>query len=218
MADPIPALALFVVAVVVALLGVELRRRWLLIAGKPLATLALIPLALGGSSALTTSLVTIGLVLSTVGDAALLSKHRTAFLVGLFSFLVAHLFYATAFLAGGAGAWWSPLVGVAVFGGASGWLVRRMWGGLVPALRGPLVVYTGACTAMAATAFATLVGPWPEPATHAATAGALLFFLSDSNLAWVDFVEPYPHGQTVTLTLYWSGQLGIALAARWAGG
>ena len=28
---------------------------------------------------------------------------------------------------------------------------------------------------------------------------------------------PYPHGQTVTLSLYWAGQLGIALAARWTG-
>jgi uncharacterized membrane protein YhhN len=216
-ADPTVPLALFLVAVVVALLGVELQRRWLLIVAKPLATLALIPVA-QGASALTATLVTMGLLCSTTGDAALLSKHRTAFLVGLFAFLVAHLFYAVAFLVDGAGPHWSPLVGVAVFGCASGWLVRRMWGGLVPALRGPLIVYTAACTAMAAAAFATLMGPWPVAATSAAAGGALLFFLSDANLAWIDFVEPYHHGQTVTLSLYWAGQLGIALASRWASG
>jgi len=214
--DPTAPLALFLVAVVFALLGVELKQRWWLIVAKPVATLSLIPVALGGTDVLTTTLVTIGLVLSTAGDVALLSKARTAFMVGLCAFLVAHLFYAGAFLVEGMGPGWSPLVGIFVFGCASGWLVRRMWSGLLPALRVPLMVYTGVCTAMAATAMATLTGPWPEPAAYAAAGGALLFFLSDANLAWIDFVEPYPHGQTVTLSLYWTGQLGIALAARWA--
>jgi alkenylglycerophosphocholine/alkenylglycerophosphoethanolamine hydrolase len=216
--DPTAPLALFVVAVVAALLGVELKVRGLLVVAKPVATLSLIPVVLGGADMLTASLVTIGLVLSTAGDVALLSKHRAAFMVGLCAFLVAHLFYAGAFLVEGMGPAWSPLVGVFVFGCASGWLVRRMWSGLLPALRVPLVVYTGVCTAMAATAFSTLMGPWPDVAAYAAAGGALLFFLSDANLAWLDFVEPYRHGQTVTLSLYWTGQLGIALAARWAHG
>jgi alkenylglycerophosphocholine/alkenylglycerophosphoethanolamine hydrolase len=214
--DPTPPLALFVVAVVVALVAVELKQRWLLIGAKPVATLALIPVALGGTDSLTTSLVTIGLVLSAAGDTALLGKHRSAFMIGLGAFLVAHLFYAGAFLVAGMGPAWSPLVGVFVFGCASGWLVRRMWSGLLPGLRVPLVLYTGVCTAMAATALSTLTGPWPDGAAYAAAGGALLFFLSDANLAWNDFVEPYRHGQTVTLSLYWTGQLGIALAARWA--
>jgi uncharacterized membrane protein YhhN len=154
-----------------------------------------------------------------IGDTALLSKSRSAFLVGLFAFLVAHLLYAAGFLWGeAAGPWWSPAVGIVIFGTASGWLVRRMWGGLVPALRVPLVIYTAACTAMAAMAMATLAGPWPPLASAAAAAGAALFFVSDANIAWLDFVEPYPHGQTVTLSLYWTGQLGIALAARWSSG
>jgi alkenylglycerophosphocholine/alkenylglycerophosphoethanolamine hydrolase len=214
--DPAPPLLLFVVAVIVALVGVELKQRWLLVIAKPVATLALVPVALGGADLLTATLVTIGLLLSTAGDVALLSKDRVAFMIGLCAFLLAHLFYAGAFLVEGMGPAWSPLVGVFVFGCASGWLVRRMWSGLLPGLRVPLVVYTGVCTAMAATAFSTLMGPWPEAATYAAAGGALLFFLSDANLAWIDFVEAYRHGQTVTLSLYWSGQLGIALAARWA--
>jgi alkenylglycerophosphocholine/alkenylglycerophosphoethanolamine hydrolase len=213
LADP---LLVFLLAVVVALVGVELRKRWLLIVAKPVATLSLLGVAMGGGT-LTASLVAMGLIFSTTGDTALLLKNRGAFLIGLFAFLVAHLLYAAAFLVEGSGPAWSPLVGVVVFGSASGWLVRRMWGGLVPALRIPLVIYTATCTAMAAAAFSTLMGPWQPAASEAATAGALLFFLSDSNLAWVDFVEPYRHGQTVTLSLYWAGQLGIALAARWAG-
>jgi uncharacterized membrane protein YhhN len=70
-----------------------------------------------------------------------------------------------------------------------------MWGGLVPALRVPLVIYTACCTAMAATALATVAGPWPETAASRGRGGRGLFFLSDSNIAWLDFVEPYPTGR-----------------------
>jgi uncharacterized membrane protein YhhN len=216
LSDP---LVLFAVAVVVALLGVELQKRILLVLAKPIATLSLIGVVLGGPPTVTVGLVSLGLAFSVIGDTALLSKSRPAFLVGLFAFLVAHLLYAAGFLWGeAAGPWWSPLVGIVIFGSASGWLVHRMWGGLVPSLRGPLIIYTACCTAMAATALATLAGPWPPLAAGAAALGAALFFVSDANLAWVDFVEPYPHGQTVTLSLYWAGQLAIAMAARWSSG
>jgi uncharacterized membrane protein YhhN len=216
LSDP---LLLFFVAAVVALLGVELRRRILLILAKPLATLSLMGVVMGGPPTVTVALVTLGLAFSVVGDTALLSKSRAAFLVGLFAFLVAHLLYAAGFLWGeAAGPRWTPLVGIVIYGSASGWLVRRMWGGLVPALRLPLAIYTACCTAMASAALATLAGPWPAAASAAAAAGAALFFVSDANIAWLDFVEPYPHGQTVTLSLYWTGQLAIALAARWSSG
>jgi uncharacterized membrane protein YhhN len=216
LSDP---LVLFALAVVVALLGVELRRKALLVVAKPLATLSLIAVVLQGPPTVTVMMVALGLGFSVIGDTALLGQGRTAFLVGLFAFLVAHLLYAAGFLWGeAAGPWWTPMVGIVIFGAASGWLVRRMWGGLVPSLRVPLVIYTACCTAMAATALATLAGPWPALASGAAAAGAALFFVSDANLAWLDFVEPYPHGQTVTLTLYWTGQLGIAIAARWSSG
>jgi uncharacterized membrane protein YhhN len=216
LSDP---LVVFFVAVVVALLGVELRQRILLVLAKPVATLSLIGVVLRGPPTVTVALVSLGLAFSVIGDTALLSKSRAAFLVGLFAFLVAHLAYAAGFLWGeAAGPWWAPLVGIAIYGVGSAWLVRRMWGGLAPALRGPLVIYTACCTAMAATALATVAGPWPVAASMAAAAGGALFFVSDANLAWLDFVEPYPHGQTVTLSLYWTGQLAIAMAARWSSG
>jgi uncharacterized membrane protein YhhN len=216
LSDP---LILFFVAVAVALLGVELQRRILLVLAKPVATLSLIGVVLGGPPTVTVSLVALGLAFSVIGDTALLSKSRAAFLVGLFAFLIAHLLYAAGFVWGeAAGPWWTPAVGIVIYGTASIWLVRRMWGGLVPSLRLPLALYTACCTAMAATALATLCGPWPAWAAAAAAAGGALFFVSDANIAWLDFVEPYPHGQTVTLSLYWAGQLGIAMAARWASG
>jgi hypothetical protein len=80
------------------------------------------------------------------------------------------------------------------------------------------MIYTAACTAMAAAAMSTLAGGWAPRASAAAAVGAVLFYLSDANLAWNDFVEPYDHGQTITLSLYWAGQLGIASAVRWSAG
>ena len=225
MRDLTDPLAVFVVAVLLALLGVESRQRVLLIAGKPIATLALIGVAWppgAGAAALTApgfapwTLVVPGLLLCAIGDAALIAKKPAAFMVGVVTFLIAHLLYAAAFLLGGAVPLWSPAVGVLVFGAASGWLVRQMWGNLPPALRLPLLIYTAACTAMAAAALATVGGPWATGVSLVLAAGGALFFVSDSNLAWNDFVAPYPHGQTVTLTLYWAGQLCIALATRWA--
>jgi uncharacterized membrane protein YhhN len=212
------ALAVFATAVVLALLGVELRQRILLVLGKPVATLSLLGVVWSGPSTMTEGLVGVGLLLSTVGDAALLVKGARAFMVGLGTFLVAHLLYAVAFLVTAGPSTLSPLVGIIVFGTGSGWLVRRMWAGLNPALRPPLVFYTAACTAMAAAALATLTGDWPPEASAAVAIGGTLFFVSDANLAWNDFVQPYRHGQTVTLSLYWAGQLGIALGARWASG
>jgi uncharacterized membrane protein YhhN len=96
--------------------------------------------------------------------------------------------------------------------------VHRLWTGVAPTLRGPVVLYASAITAMAAGAFATMAGHWPPAASAAAAGGALFFFYSDATLAWNRFVHPLRHGQTINLILYWMGQLGIALAARWASG
>jgi uncharacterized membrane protein YhhN len=213
LADP---LALFAVAAGVALLGVVGKRPLLLRVGKPLATLALVGVAWPGRLSLTVALGLLGILISVAGDVALLFERAGPFLLGLLLFLFVHLAYTMAFLLGGVGPAWTPLVGVVIFGGASGWLVRKLWPNLPKALRPPLVLYAASITAMAAAAFSTLTGPWPPEAAAAAAVGALLFFISDANLAWTRYVEAYPQSQTVTLSLYWAGQLAIALALRWA--
>lgn len=208
-------LALFAIAVGLALASAEGRRPVVFGLAKPTATLTLLGIT-GTDGNATVMLVVVGIVLSTAGDIALLSERTVAFVTGLFLFLLAHVAYAGAFLlTGGAGPLWTPLVGVAVFGGASGWLVKRLW---VPAgrvMRVPLLIYAAAISAMAASAFSTLAGNWPSAAAASAATGALLFYFSDVNLAWNRYVERYRRGQTLTLGLYWGGQLGIALAARW---
>jgi uncharacterized membrane protein YhhN len=215
--DVTDPLTVFVVAVGASLFSVETGGRRLLAVAKPLATLSLAAVAWRGGGDLLQMLVLAGIGLSVVGDVVLLFEGTGAWLLGLLLFLGAHLAYTAAFLLRGTGALWTPAVGVVVFGGASGWLVKRLWAG-VGALRGPVVLYAATITAMAAAAFATLAGPWPPAAAAAAAMGALFFYLSDATLAWNRFVEPFPRGQSVTLVLYWVGQLGIALAARWATG
>jgi uncharacterized membrane protein YhhN len=210
-------LTVFVVAVGAALFSVETGGRRLLALAKPVATLSLAAVVWRGGGDLLQMLVFAGIALSVLGDVALLFEGPGALLLGLLLFLGAHLAYTAAFLLRGAAPVWAPAVGLLVFGTTSGWLVRRLWPA-VGNLRGPLVLYAAAITAMGAAAFATLAGGWPPAASAAAAIGALLFYLSDATLAWNRFVEPFPHGQTVTLLLYWIGQAGIALAARWSSG
>jgi uncharacterized membrane protein YhhN len=216
--DLLEPLALFLVAMFAALVGVEAGRRRLVVFAKPLCTLSLGAVAYDGKLDLTTTLVLGGLGFSLLGDVALLFEGDGPFLAGLVLFLVAHLAYVGAFVYGGVGPLWTPVVGLAVFSGAAGWLVKQIWPRVGMGMRGAVMFYAAAITAMAATAFATLAGGWPPEAAGAAAFGALFFFLSDASLAWARFVSPFRHAPTFILFLYWVGQLGIALAARWSAG
>lgn len=199
-------------------MGAEGRRPRLFAVAKPAATLSLLLVVGLHPGGLAGGLVLGGIVLSAAGDAALLAnKDHGAFAVGLALFLVAQLAYTAAFLAGGAvGATWTPLVGLAIFGTASLWVNRRVIAAAPLAMRSALAGYAAGITVMASVALASLAGPWPAAASVAAAAGAVSFYLSDVNLAWRLFRGPYPCSQMVTLALYWAGQLGIALAIRWA--
>ena len=98
------------------------------------------------------------------------------------------------------------------------WLVRKIWRGVEPSMRGPVVAYAAAITAMVGAAYLVLAGTWPAYITIPITAGAVSFYLSDALLAWTRFRHPLPLQQTLNLALYWTGQLGIALGARWVAG
>jgi len=61
---------------------------------------------------------------------------------------------------------------------------------------------------------ATLVGrDWDVPADARAAAGGLLFFCSDSLLAFDRFVRPFPRARFWVRVTYHLGQLGLALGA-----
>jgi uncharacterized membrane protein YhhN len=214
------ALIIFGLLALIALVSADGRRRWLFMLAKPATTLSLLLVTGVPSQDRFGVLVVGGLLLSALGDTALLYDSGGFFMAGLLLFLMAHAAFTAAFLLGGGR---GPidsvaLVGLAVMCLASLWLMRRLWPGIGPGLRGPVLFYGVAITVMVGAAYVLLAGPWPTYITIPITAGAVSFYLSDALLAWGRFRRPFPNQQAVNLAFYWTGQLGIALGARWVAG
>lgn len=144
-----------------------------------------------------------GLVLSLVGDAALISKGKRAlFLGGLGAFLVAHLCFAAAFVARGLDAIHALVgAGVVVLAGVAiaRWLVPHVRGGM----RAPVAAYVVTITAMVALA----AGAWGAGARVTLLVGAVLFYLSDLCVARERFVVRARVNGAVGLPLYYAAQL-----------
>jgi alkenylglycerophosphocholine/alkenylglycerophosphoethanolamine hydrolase len=211
------ALIIFGALVIVSLLAADGRWSSLFSVTKPTTTLALLLVTGLPSEGRFGVLVVGALLLSALGDTALLHEGRGFFLAGVFLFMLAHFGYTGAFLLGGGAGpvLSSALVGFAVVMVASLWLVRRIWPGVSPGLRFPVALYAVAITVMVGSAYVMLAGPWPDRITIAITAGAVSFYVSDALLAWSRFRHELPNQQLLSLSFYWVGQLGIALGARW---
>jgi uncharacterized membrane protein YhhN len=204
----------FVVAVVIAgalaVVGAERNVRWLEVVFKPLATILLLGVV-GRPETTFGRLVAAGLVLSIIGDTALLWSSRQAFLVGLAAFLLAHLAYVVAFVTVSAGPSLPVVLVALAVAVATRSTVRAIWAGSAE-VRGPALAYAAVISLMVVCAAATMGGPL-RMAPFAAV-GAALFYLSDSSLARNLFAKPIPHVALLTLGVYWLGQLGIAIAAH----
>ncbi|MCO6389762.1 lysoplasmalogenase [Aliihoeflea aestuarii] len=159
-------------------------------------------------------LLTLGLTLSALGDLALAQEDNDRFfLVGLASFLGAHVAYTMQFIAGGeglailAGEPWRLAIAtlLVAFGG---FMLSRLWPALDGAMRPPVLAYLIAIVAMGIAAFTTR-----EPALMV---GAVLFIASDAILATERFLLPAESprraitGPAVWVT-YTAAQLFIAL-------
>jgi uncharacterized membrane protein YhhN len=83
-------------------------------------------------------------------------------------------------------------------------------------LRKPLLIYWLAIGLMVFSALMTLVRPEKEwgiyPAILAST-GALLFFTSDTLLAWNRFIQPLPAGKVLVMVTYHLAQFALIYAA-----
>lgn len=205
------AVAAFVLLMGVALVAAHTSRRRLFAVAKPATTLSLLLVA-GVPLHAPARWLCAGLVLSTAGDIALLSDSTIAFAVGLTWFAAAHLAYVAGCFAGAA---WSTSAAAAALLAVllTAQLLRRVLPVVSGGLRPAVLAYGVIITAMVATAAATAAGPWSATVRVALVSGAALFYASDAVLAWNRFVAPVPRGQTLTLLLYWSGQLGFAVAA-----
>lgn len=159
-------------------------------------------------------LLTLALMASASGDAALAAKEERWFLPGLAAFLIAHVIYVALFLTGGADpgiivaeplrAMWATLTVLAACA-----LLIRLLPAVAAAMRGPVTVYALAIAAMGITSLG-LPG-------YAIAIGATLFIASDAILAVRKFLlgEKSAHaiwtGYAVW-ALYYAAQLVITLA------
>jgi uncharacterized membrane protein YhhN len=210
---PAAPVAAFVATGAIALYGMERGRRVLAVVFKPVTT-ALLLAVVGPPASAFVWLVWVGLLASIAGDAALLRPGDKPFMVGLALFLVAHLLYVAAFVTVGAWSAWS-WVGLALVAPATFLLLRALWP-RVGALRVPVAAYAAAVSAMVVAAFSTVGGSLS--AAPLAAVGGLLFYVSDASLAVNRFVRPLRYATLLSVGVYWLGQLGIAVAARLAGG
>lgn len=151
--------------------------------------------------------VILGLMLSTLGDIFLMLRPQK-FILGLASFLVAHIFYVIAFgyklenLS-------LPLISYWAIPIAAGYFIY-LWPRLAE-MKLPVLCYFSAITLMLITATSLYI---QHPInTHALLLfGAVLFAVSDGLLGYRKFVKNFEYGQLFVMTTYFSAQFLIALS------
>jgi len=150
-----------------------------------------------------------GLVLSFFGDLFLVGTSRLAFLLGLGSFLLAHLAYIGAFTVYGLNRKWVAMAALPVLVAAA---FVTMWlsPGLPTELALPVHTYTAVISLMVIAAF----GSKGAGASTLVVAGALMFFVSDMSVAAQRILQSEIPTIIWGLPLYYSGQLCLALSAR----
>lgn len=189
-----------------------LGRRSLVYVFKPLSTSLLLALVASGPSFLSSPYaiaILAGLFFSLVGDVFLMLP-ADHFRSGLVSFLVAHACYVHAFLHD------RPLdVPVAPFAvsfAVGALVLPAFWAGIPSRLRAPVVVYLALLLVMASLA-ASRAMQLQDVSAVCASAGAALFVLSDSVLAWARFRRPFPAAQVLVHGTYFPAQWLIAVSS-----
>jgi uncharacterized membrane protein YhhN len=161
-------------------------------------------------------LVIAALVFSLAGDVFLMLP-RNLFVVGLASFLGAHVCYIIAFQPSAGGR--EPLVlttlllllvvGAIFYSQIRDGLAREGMARLIPAV----LLYIIVISQMVASAVANNVEPdFPQAQAAAGTAGALLFYLSDALIAWTRFVKEIRWAPVVIHASYHLAQVGLVLS------
>lgn len=184
---------------------------------KPLVLVLLIAAAVAFGDRVGTlrwALTVVALVFSLAGDTFLMLP-RDLFIVGLGSFLLAHLAYVAAFNTAA-----PPFVLTAVASGAvvlvGGAVFSKLRAGMVrmgsTELLFPVTLYALAIVAMVVSAIATAGRPdWTAGASALAIGGALLFLVSDGVIGWMRFVRPLRWGPLAIIVTYHLAQAGLVL-------
>jgi uncharacterized membrane protein YhhN len=165
-------------------------------------------------------LFVLALLLSLAGDVFFMLPSGL-YLAGLASFLLAHLAYVTGFSIQPPPGGLTPLGLAVLLAAMAVLLLRRITEGVQRQAKGerlriPVLIYGAVITLMLFSALLTLLRPdWPLAAARLVSAGAALFFISDSLHAWDRFVEKIRNGRLILMIAYHLGQIaliaGIAL-------
>ena len=160
---------------------------------------------------------TIGVVFCLAGDVFLMIP-RNLFIFGLISFLLGHIAYIIGLnnqlpYFNMLGAALTVLLGIYMW-----WLYPKLVAGLNSkgkgGLRIPVLIYSLVISIMVYSAWMTWTrSDWQAMASLAVSLGAVLFFISDSILAWDRFVNPLSNARLKTMVTYHLGQIGIILGA-----
>lgn len=176
---------------------------------KPLTMVLILVIAgLGqGTSPFYKYTILAGLVFSLAGDIFLMLP-TDRFVPGLVAFLIAHLFYITAFASEiGSLIWW-PLIPLFIFGVGIYFILAPALG----KLRLPVLVYIAAILTMAWLAWERWIQV-DQTGALLASIGAVLFVLSDAILAINRFRWKFKTARALNLATYFAAQLLIAGSA-----
>jgi len=192
---------------VVALVWSERAGNPIRLVAKPLASVCFIGVALVAGAADTGygRWVLIALVLSAIGDVALLGRSSATFLVGLASFLLGHVAYCIAFVERGADLR-AILVAALVMVVPGLAVVRWLWPHVPDEMRAPVAAYAVVISAMVACAVGTVV----REGDVRILAAAIGFYCSDLSVARDRFVAPGPVNRVWGLPLYYAAQFLFA--------
>jgi alkenylglycerophosphocholine/alkenylglycerophosphoethanolamine hydrolase len=159
----------------------------------------------------------VGLFFSMWGDIFLMLP-REQFIAGLVAFLLGHIAYLIGFNQPLAPLNLPSLILAVMVGLTAARLMRAVVAGLQrsghASLRLPVLAYSAVISLMLLSALITMVRvDWDAGDALLAAAGAMLFFMSDSVLAWNKFVAPLTNGRLVVIVTYHLGQALIILGA-----
>lgn len=177
---------------------------------KPLTTVLIMVLALMAPDSGYRNWIIAALLLSLLGDVALMWESDGAFITGLSSFLIAHLLLLPALL-GGVAMVLPPWPGWLLLAYALAFSAVLLPRAPAP-LRIPVFVYGAVLCAMALAALLRWQQRGDEAARYALI-GALLFVLSDSALGARRFIGHYRGAQGLILASYWAAIGCIAWSA-----
>jgi uncharacterized membrane protein YhhN len=158
----------------------------------------------------------LGLVCGLAGD-MLLQLPKRFFLAGLVAFLAGHICYIIGFLDTGLYLGETGLIFGTPFLGVSIWIFAQLLSGMRrrrenSAMIVPVIIYGAVISGMAVCAGLTLANPlWPLTSAFSCALGGIFFLVSDSILAFDQFVGRIQYSNLIVMVTYHLAQFLIAI-------